>query len=57
MMYIFLLDYKIDLSCQSKMYGSIMLEINKMVQDGRVKSTGGVMISPEQKRKGGAMGN
>ena len=46
----------ISLSCQFKMYVNIMLEINKMVQDGRVKSTRGAMIPPEGKRKGGPFG-
>ena len=56
MMYVFLLDYMIDLSCQFEMYVNIMLEINKRVQDGCVKSTRGDLIPPEGKRKGGPMG-
>ena len=48
-----LLDYMIDLSFQFKMYVNIMLEINKTIQDGCVKSTRGAMISPEGKRRGG----
>ena len=42
----------IGLSFQFKMYVNIMLEINKMVQYGCVKSTRGAMIPPEGKRKG-----
>ena len=51
------MDHMIVLSCQFKMYVNIMLEINKMVKDGCVKRTRGVMIPLEGKMKGGIWGN
>ena len=51
------LDHMIGLSCQFERYVNIMLEINKMVQDGCVKRTRGVMIPLEGKMKGGIWGN
>ena len=43
----------ISLSFQFEIYVNIMLENNKTVQDGCVKSTIRDMIPPEGKRKGG----
>ena len=57
MMYIFYLDLMIGLLCQSKIYLNIMLEINKMAQDGYVERNGVAMIPPQGKRKGGLWGN
>ena len=51
--YIFIFYCMVVLSCRLEMYVRNMLEINKMVQDGCVKRTRGVMIPPEGKRKGG----
>ena len=52
MMYIFLLDYMIGLLCQFEMYVNIMLENNKMVPNGCVKSTRRAMISPKGRGNG-----
>ena len=46
-----------SLSCQFKIYVNIMLEINKMAQDGYVERNGVAMIPPQGKRKGGLWGN
>ena len=42
----------VDLSCQFEMHVNIMLENNKMDQDGRLKRTRWAMIPLEGKRKG-----
>ena len=55
--YNFILDCMVGLSCQFEMYVNIMMEINKMAQDGCVKSTRGAMIPTKGKRKRGLWGN